>query len=328
VSLEGKIMHQVILYLKLVLTAVFWGGTFVAGRFVAQQVGPFSTAFLRFVVASSFLYLFMLISQGKIPLLKKKQILPVILLGMTGVFAYNSLFFAGLKTVTASRASLIIAANPVFIALFSSFIFHERLNALKVFGILLSVSGALTVISHGNPMEIFQGSVGRGELCIFGCVASWVAYSLIGKMAMKELSPLVAVTYACTIGGVFLFFPAFSEGVTQDFTSYSSEAWGSIFYLGFFGSALGFIWYYQGIKTIGPSRAGVFINIVPVSAISFAFLILDESVDASLAIGAILVISGVYLTNRTPKLQKAQNALHESPLNQEMGHGTSGRTIG
>jgi drug/metabolite transporter (DMT)-like permease len=147
---------------------------------------------------------------------------------------------------------------------------------------------------------MFHGNLGRGELYIFGCVLSWVAYSLVGKMVLNNLPPLIAVTYACIIGAACLFPPAVLEGVTWTWQSFSAKIWLCIFYLGFFGSALGFVWYYEGIRTLGPSRAGVFINIVPVSSIVFAFLILQETLDASLMLGALLVTVGVYLTNRSP----------------------------
>ena len=112
-----------------------------------------------------------------------------------------------------------------------------------------------------------------------GCVASWVAYSLIGKTAMKNMSPLPAVTYACVIGAACLFFPALHEDIARNVRHYSASVWLGVSYLGFFGSAIGFIWYYEGIKAIGPSRAGVFISLVPVSAILLASLILKEVID-------------------------------------------------
>jgi len=79
---------------------------------------------------------------------------------------------------------------------------------------------------------------------------------------------------------------------------YMTSEWISIFYLGFFGTVLGFVWYYEGIKKIGPTRAGLFINFVPVTAIILAFLILKEPLTLSLLVGALFVCSGVYLTNR------------------------------
>jgi drug/metabolite transporter (DMT)-like permease len=291
-------------YVKLILTAVFWGGTFIAGRVVARDVGPFSAAFFRFFIASIFLVLFTCKIEGRLPVLRKRQIIPVFLLGMTGVFLYNVFFFKGLKIIHAGRAAVIIAGNPIFITLLSAYFFKEKLSLIKIAGILLSVSGAVIVISKGSFHEIVTGGVGWGEIFIFGCVFSWVAYSLIGKAVMDGLSPLAAVSYSSIIGAFFLFFPALFEGGVQNLRLYHPVDWVGMFYLGFFGTVIGFVWYYEGIKKIGPMKASLFINFVPVSAVVMAFFILNEPITPSLFIGTLLVCSGVYLTNKrfTPHL--------------------------
>jgi len=287
-----------IVYVKLLLTAVFWGGTFIAARVAAQNVGPFSGSFLRFVIASLFLIFITKRLEGGLPPLKREQIIPVILLGMTGVFAYNVFFFFGLQTVTAGRASVIIAMNPIFIALFASLLFRERLSRINVAGILLCVAGAVIVISEGAPLALLRGDLGRGDLYILGCVTSWVLYSLIGKRTMQEISPIAAVTYSCLIGGALLFVPAWLEGLFTDVAGFRTVDWLGIAYLGFFGSVLGFTWYYQGIQAIGASRAAVFINFVPVSAVIIAFFLLGETLDISLITGGGMVIGGAWMTNR------------------------------
>jgi drug/metabolite transporter (DMT)-like permease len=287
----------VLIYVKLVLTAVFWGGTFIAGRAIAGSVDPFSASFLRFAVASVLLIFLTLRAEGRIPSLRRGQVLPLILAGMTGVFLYNVFFFKGLKLITASRASLIIAMNPVFITLAAALFFRDRLNWTKATGIVLSVFGAMVVISKGDLGGIFRGDVGLGELLLLGCVACWVAFSLIGKTVVKGLSPLVSVSYSSAIGAAALSLPACGEGMLKKMFSYSLVDWAGIFYLGVFGTVLGFVWYYEGIKAIGPSKAGQFINFVPISALLFAFLILGEPITLSLLVGAGFVISGVYLTN-------------------------------
>jgi drug/metabolite transporter (DMT)-like permease len=295
-------------YIKLFLTAVFWGGTFIAGRVVAKDVGPFAASFLRFAIASIFLLFITLKIEGKLPILKKEQIIPVLLLGMTGVFAYNIFFFKGLKIIEAGRASLIIANNPIFITLFASYFFKEKLNPIKVTGIVISVIGAIIVISRGNFIELLNGNVGWGELYIFCCVLTWVAYTLIGKAIMTDLSPLVSVSYSSVVGAVALFVPAYFEGVMWNLVHYSTKDWFGIFYLGFFGTVLGFVWYYQGIKIIGPMKAGQFINFVPISAVLLAFFMLGESITLSLLVGTIFVISGVYLTNTTAIVLRKTNS--------------------
>ena len=287
-----------IIYAKLLLTAFFWGGTFIAGRILAAEVGPFSASFLRFAAATFFLAVFTWRIEGRLPRVDGRRIFPLILLAMTGVFAYNFFFFSGLQTIEAGRAAVIIACNPVFIALFSALLFGEKLRPAALAGILLSVVGALTVITRGRVELLWAGGFGRGEALIFGCVLSWVAFSLIGKKVLSTLTPLVSILYATAIGTLALLVPAAEEGMFAAIGGYTAGSWLAIGYLGFFGTALGFVWYYQGIRAIGPTRAGLFINFVPISAVLLAFAILGESITLSLLVGTVLVIAGVTLTNQ------------------------------
>jgi len=286
-----------VVYLKLLLTALFWGGTFVAGRAIAKDVGPLSIAFLRFALASTLLLILTWRAEKRLPLPSREQILPLVLLGLIGVFAYNALFFNALRLIHAGRAAVIIALNPVFIGLLAAYLFKDKLSPIKLIGILLSVTGAVIVISRGEFSQILGGGIGWGEVLTLGCMASWVAYSLIGKAILKGMSPLVSVSYSSAIGTVALFVPACAEGMIGQVTGYSLLDWLGIGYLGIFGTVLGFVWYYEGIKKIGPTRAGQFINFVPVSAIILAFFILGEPITWSLLVGGFFVLSGVYLTN-------------------------------
>lgn len=291
-------------YIKLILTAIFWGGTFIAGRAVSQNVDPVNAAFIRFSIASFFLILFTRQLEGKLPRITMRQLGLLSLLGATGVFTYNIFFFKALHHIYAGRAALIIALNPIVISVLSALFFKEKLNMIKGLGIILSVTGALVVISNGHLTDVMGYHIGKGELFIGGCVASWVAYSLIGKSVMGTLSPLVSVCYSSIIGTFFLFIPAVAGGRLHEATTYSLSEWAGLFYLGFFGTVLGFFWYYEGIKAIGPMKASVFINVVPVSAIILAWLILDEPVTSSLFSGAVLVVTGVYATNASDIIRK------------------------
>lgn len=286
------------IYLKLFLTAVLWGGTFVAGRIVAQEVEPAAGSFLRFAVASLLLVAIIWQVEGRLPIPSRKQMIPLLLLGMTGVAAYNIFFFLGLKIIPASRASLIVATNPVFIALGSALLFKDRLTSKRIAGIALCLTGAVIVISRGDIMALLSQGVGTGETFILGCIVSWVSYSLIGRGVLKEISPLVAVAYACLIGTIILAVPAVLEGMIPALTGYSLTSWLGILFLGILGTVVAFIWYYEGIKALGPTRAAVFINFVPVSGVLLGWLILDETINISLVLGALLVIGGAWLTNR------------------------------
>ncbi|MBR9986680.1 MAG: DMT family transporter [Desulfosarcina sp.] len=288
---------MLITYLKLLMTAIFWGGTFISGRMLAESVPPFSAAFFRFLIAAACLYVLVVRREGILPRLGRQQVLPVALLGLLGVFAYNVLFFNGLKLITAGRASIIIANNPIVISLFSALFFKESLSLTKVVGILISVAGAVIAISGGDPLALFAGGIGIGDLYIFGCVLSWSAYTLIGKRVMRDLSPLAAVSHSAGVGVLALLIPACMEGMPAAVPGYSPADWGNLAYLGLFGTVLGFVWYYEGVRVIGPSRASLFINFVPISAIGLAHIILKEPVSVSLLVGGALVITGVTLNH-------------------------------
>ncbi|MHC4565704.1 MAG: DMT family transporter [Planctomycetota bacterium] len=193
------------IYIKLILTTLFWGATFVAGKMAAENVGPFSIGFLRFAIASTLLLALTRRIEGRLPAVKKSQIVPIILLGLIGICLYNVMFYKGLKIIEASRAALIIATCPVFITIFSAIFLKEKITPLKALGIAVSVCGAMVVISKGDMSRIIDGGLGRGELYIFCCVLSWATYSLIGKGVMKELSPLTTVSYSAAVGAIALF---------------------------------------------------------------------------------------------------------------------------
>ena len=286
------------IYLKLIITMALWGGTFIAGRLVVQEMGAFAAAFCRFAVATLALVVLTYGVEGELPRPPKHLWGVIMGLGLTGILAYNVFFFSGLKTVEAGRAALIIALNPVAIALGAALFLNDPLRPRQGLGIGLSLLGAGVVISGGNPLALRRGQVGRGEWLILGCVVSWMIYTLLGKRVMGELSPFAATTYACGVGALLLLGPALGDGLLTVIPTASLTAWGSILYLGILGSAVGFSWYYEGLRQIGPAQAGVFINLVPVFAILLAAIVLNETPTPALLVGGLLVMAGVVLTNR------------------------------
>lgn len=288
-------------YLSLVLTMFFWGGTFIAGRTLAGTVPPANSAFLRFAIATLALAVLARLIDGKISIPPKNQWLSLLFLGMTGVFSYNMLFFSGLQHIGAGRASLIIALNPLAITLAAVFFLGERLTLRKFFGIVISLSGALFVISNGHPTSIISGGFGQGEAAILGCVASWTAYSVIGRTVLKTLSPLAAVFYSSFVGSFLLFPFTFQHDLITTIFVYSATEWTSLIFLGLCGTAIGFSLYYQAIKKIGASRCSVFINLVPLFSILLSWLILKESIKPLVLVGGLILLTGVYLVNSSGK---------------------------
>ncbi|MCF8056812.1 MAG: DMT family transporter [Desulfocapsa sp.] len=293
----NTIIMPIYTYATLVLTMLLWGGAFIAGRALAATIEPATAAFIRFAIATIALAFFTYLVDGKLSLPPRKQWLGILLLGLTGVFSYNILFFTGLQYIEAGRASLIIALNPLVITLFATLFLHESLSLRQFCGVILSLTGAVYVISNGNPGQILSGSFGRGELAILGCVISWSTYSLIGRAVLSTLSPLASVFYSSLIGTLLLLWPAQREGILHKIPAISLPDWTILLFLGFFATALGFSLYYQAIKKIGASRASVFINLVPLFSIILSWVILGESAKPLVITGGIILLTGVSLTN-------------------------------
>jgi drug/metabolite transporter (DMT)-like permease len=292
------------IYLKLFLTAMCWSGTFIAGRLLAGEVSPLSASFLRFLIAAVLLLLLTHRTHGCLPRPSGRQLMGLTVLGLTGVVCYNLFFFKGLTYITAGRASVIIAINPILITLFAAVIFREPINRYKFLGVVVSVCGAVIAISQGHPASLLKGGLGWGDAFIFCCVLSWVAYTLVGKAVLGGLSPLVAVAYSAFIGAIGLGVPALGAGLVGRMAGFSVTNWLSLAYLGIFGTVVGFIWYYEGIRAIGAGRASLFINFVPLGAIAMGYLVLGEPVTLSLVAGTLLVVGGVYLTSITAEVKE------------------------
>lgn len=240
----------------------------------------------------------LLLRQHRLERLQGHQLIPVVLMGLTGILTYNICFFTGLQLTTASRASLIVTTNPAVIALGAAVLFGDKLTVRKVLGIVMALSGAAVVIARGNPLAILLQGLGPSDLWLIGCIVSWSLYTLANKQAVKSLSPLAATTYACFVGTPLLLPLALSEGLLTTWQTVTPAAWLGLLFLGSLGTVLAFYWYAEGLRVLGAARAAIFISLIPVAAVILAALVLHEPLSPVLFWGGGLVVAGVTLTNR------------------------------
>ncbi|UXU90987.1 DMT family transporter [Burkholderia sp. S-53] len=291
------------LYVKLTLVALFWGGTFIAGRVLAASMSATSAATGRFAIAALLLVALTWKFEGGLPKLSGRQIATTFALGATGIFLYNVCFFAALARMPAGRTALFVALNPVATAVLLSVVTRERLSLSRWAGIAVALCGALVVISRGEWLRVLTdlgNTFGAGERFMLCAVLSWAAYTVIGRRALDGLSPLAATTYA-TLWGLALLIVAhlFGPGAgAGDGTPLTWQAVVSMVYLGAIGTVVAFVWYSQGIRELGPARAAVFTNLVPVFGVLLSVALLGEPLSPSMLAGGALVIAGVALTNR------------------------------
>lgn len=286
-------------YLKLICVALMWGGTFIAGRIVTAELSPTLSALLRFGFAAILLVLILLKSTGGFPHLSVQQHIYAILMGLTGVFAYNLFFFAALSRIEAGRTALFVSLSPILTILVMRVFFQEKLSLINNLGVFLALFGTLIVVSKGEFFAAFAQSFGTGEMMMCGAVLSWVIYTICFKQT--QTPALTMTTYSLLWGTGFLLLSAWPELRSSGLMEISWSSWLSILYLGAFGTVLAFIWYAEAIHSIGASRTIIFNNLVPVFAVLLAFLILKEPITWSMLLGGSLSFIGVILTNKQEK---------------------------
>jgi drug/metabolite transporter (DMT)-like permease len=142
-----------------------------------------------------------------------------------------------------------------------------------------------------------QGST-QGEIYMLGAVVSWIAYTLLGRRALGVISPLAATTWAALFGFVLLALCLLVAATAQVPHVLTPSSAGAILYLAVGGTVLPFVWYYQGVKALGPARTAVFTNLVPVFGVLLGATLLEEPVGLSMIAGGALVMAGISITNR------------------------------
>lgn len=290
-----------LLHLQLAGTAMVWACAFVIGRAYGPEIAPHSFALLRFAIATAFLGIvtwrlgaLAQVSPGRIP--------GLLALGLTGVFAYNALFFYGLQTVSAGRAALLISANPALTTIVATLLLGETLRRPQALGCALAFAGAAVVVADGELPALLAGEVGPGELALLGAVLSWSAYTLLGKRVLGRVDPLPTVMLSTAAGTVMLAFPAFwVEGLADKAAGFPPDIWAAAAFMGIAASGFGVVWYYHGIKTLGAARTVVYIYLVPLFAAALEYVLLGEALTASAAAGGACVIAGVWLAGRDPQ---------------------------
>jgi drug/metabolite transporter (DMT)-like permease len=287
------------IYLRLTCVPILWGGTFIAGRVISAHLPPATAGFIRFVFATLALVAALHFTEGlrAITTLTRRQLLGTMALGATGILAYNLLFFTALSVLPAGRTSLIIALNPVVTLLLAAVLMGERLHFTRWLGVALALLGVWVVVTRGDLSQIAQ-SLGKGELSMFGAVCAWAVYTLLGRKLLQGLSPVLATLWAAIWGTLFLGLLALRDIPHVHAASFTPEVWAGLVFLGVFGTAVAFVWYYEGIRQLGAARTVVFNNLVPIFGVLLGWLILGEVLSLSLLVGGVMAVGGVFLVNR------------------------------
>ena len=284
-------------FLLLTLVTMVWAGLMPTGKIALQSVPPLTIAAIRLIIGSSLLSFFLRRESRPVPW-SPKLIISFFLLGFAGYVIGTGGSYYGLRLTTVTNAALLSAASPVSLALLSVLLLKERLSSRSILGIVLSVIGVAVIITRGSWEVVRQSQYNLGDLILLSTQLSWNAYTIYGRRLMDIVSPLAATTYTYMAGGLWLILGSyFLERDQWHFADVSWASWSAIAYQSTLGSFAHF-WFYDAIAVIGPSRAGIFLNLVPVMAIALAFFLLDEPITPPHLIGGAIVISGILVATR------------------------------
>lgn len=286
---------------KLVCVPLLWGGALTAGRVVSAEFPPLTMTCLRFFIAGIFLLTALIIREKRIQLPAVRDIPILLLVTLFGTILFNLFLFNSLKTITAVRSSVLLAFTPSFVLLLAMIFFREKLTPRTGGGLLLAITGAVITITEGNIGRILTQGLSLGDLLMIGAVLSWAAYSIVITYGLKRMGPLPLMVYTSFLGSLLLLPITFTEPGWQLLPELSAAAFGSFIFLSIGAAGIAYLWYFEGVDAVGSTKASVFMNLEPVAAIAAGMILLGERISLPVTIGALLVIGGLYLTNKKQK---------------------------
>lgn len=276
------------------MTVFFFGTNFVAVKYVVDFVPPLLFAAVRFTVAGTVLWLILRVlePQSRIP---QKELMPVFGLGVVGITLTQSVFTIGVSLTTAANTALIYSTAPVWGMLLGFFLVLERPRLPGIAGIVLCLAGVTAIVYGGLE---FGGTSLAGDVLILAAAIFWGAYTVLSLSLLRQHSPLAVATYSILLGGIAIF-PLSLVGPGQlDVSSLEASVWGAALYSTVLSSGFGFAAWQRGVSQVGANRVLVYQYLIALTGVSAGIVLLDENFGFEQAIGAAVVLAGVYLARK------------------------------
>ena len=272
-----------------------WAGNTVAGRMSTGEISPMVVVFLRWFIISIFLILFLnkkLILSFK---LISGKLVWLCLMGSLGLTGFNALFYIAAQNTTAINLGIIQGIMPAIILVGSVIMFKEEVNFTKVTGLIIAFFGVLVVVSQGDYERVILLSFNYGDLVML-CACFFYSGFTLGLKNKPVIDPIVLMTYfslSALIFSIPLLIIEYYLGFIQ--VPATSTAWLTILYIAFVPSFLAQIFFIRGVELVGASKAGLFINFLPIFAAILGVLLLGERLFVYHLISLFIVLLGVYL---------------------------------
>jgi drug/metabolite transporter (DMT)-like permease len=289
-------------YIMLVCATLFWAGNFMVGKLAfVENIPPMTLVFLRW----SLVWIILLPFTYK-EILKNKDIifknLPLLFfLALTSVGLFNSFTYLALAYTQVINASLFNTAIPAMIIFLCFLLKIEKTNKFQIFGLIISVLGILSIITKLDLNILLSLNFNKGDLIMIGGVITWGLYSSFLKKKKFTLPLLTLVHVLCTFGLIFIL-PQFLYELSHGFTVKLNTNLGlTLIYLALFPSIGSYYCWAGAVAIIGANRAGIFLSLIPFFSTIMAITFFNEKFQFFHLIGSILIILGLFLSNKEIK---------------------------
>jgi drug/metabolite transporter (DMT)-like permease len=286
-------------YLILLLTVIFWGGNSVAGKAAVGHIDPYVLITLRWVGAFLIILPFALKSLAPdLPRIMAKW--PLFLFyGAIGFTSFNALLYVAAYYTSGVNLSLDQVAINIMVMVGNFIFFRVRVRALQVVGVLVTILGVAVTATHGDLTRLVALDVNFGDLLVLVACLAYAIYSLLLRyrpatdwksfnFATFLVALVTALLFQATIGGGF---GAFIEGVGR----ITPLGWAIAAYTVLFPSLISQMLYVRGVEQIGPNRASLFINLIPLFGALGSVLVLGESLEGFHIVATVLIVAGIVL---------------------------------
>ena len=287
-------------YIGIIFVNIMWGLSFIGSKkAMAAGLTPFTLMLLRFGISVIVLLPCAIIKKESLRL-KLRDVPLVLLTALTGITVYFWFELNGLKCLSASTASLIIAAIPVLTMIAHAVFFKSRQPLINWLGALISIAGVYLVVTSDDSGDTLQGA-----LMIFGACICWVAYIELTGIALRRCSSLSLTLWQSIFACITILPFVPGEGVVLSEISLEGMLWACGF-LGLICSALCYILYNYAIKQLDAVRTAIFLNLNPLSTVVGGVLLLDESIRTVQVIGGIMILAGLFSVSRGSKSNESE----------------------
>ncbi len=283
-------------YFLLTLTSLFWAGNFVIARAVHADIPPVALAFWRWAIALAILLPFVYSHIWRQRALLLRHWRRIVLLSLLGVAGFNTFIYIGVQYTSATNALLLNSFIPVLTIIIAWLFQGQRLSLIQLLGVSLSVVGVAAIISRGDLMLLSSMSFNRGDLLVMVAVVFWAIYTTVLKGLPAEINR-VGFMGVITLLGVLMLAPFYLWELSLGYRlSIDGSTMMTFAYVGLFPSVLALLFYNRGVAEVGPSKASLFIHLMPVFGTVMSFIFLAEVMRIFHLIGIGLIFSGIYLS--------------------------------